>query len=92
VLGDEGAIRIIEVEVPRQLIGCRLACKATVAVDLLVRKEANGHKKSIVKADVLQVARFSARRQLRRLLGKLAPEVQSRAEAIPRGEREAVLQ
>jgi hypothetical protein len=92
VLGDEGAIRIIEVEVPRQLIGCRLACKTAVAVDLLVRKEANGHKGSLAKADVLQVARFSARRQLRRLLGKLAPEVQSRAQAVPRGAREAVLQ
>lgn len=41
VFGDEGAVSVVQVEVPRQLLGRRVVGEAAMASDLLVGEKAD---------------------------------------------------
>ncbi len=43
VLGDEGAISVVEVEMASELLGSGLACETSVAARLVVGEEADRH-------------------------------------------------
>ena len=43
VLADERSVGIVEMEEPRQLLGCGIAGEASVATGLAIREEADRH-------------------------------------------------
>ena len=48
VLGDEGAVGVVEVEVARELVGRGLAREAAVAAGLVVGEEADWHRSGLL--------------------------------------------